>query len=343
MKLFKQKFTTILLALAFLLGAVSTVNFALKTEAASQAVGDLTIEYPGSPLFNASNIAPGYEEVRTISVTNNGSANHSFSIALDGATGILGNVIQLEPRDFTTNFPIWNHTLAEIVASPDGYKVYPVITPGQMVKFNLAAILPTSVGNDYQGKSVETFGIILGYDSSFEYHEPIIPVFGPTDESDGGNQNGQVNTSGGQAPLTYPRIRSLALGTPGVAEGTPTEITTPSKEPGEILGTTTEETKGEETSGKNVCFWWWVLSIVYAVLLLIYGWIFYKKELMFDWLWPIVGGTFLYFLHWFLHRYYTPSKWCPYFIWFQLALLLIYYIVYTYFKNRTYEKDQKSS
>lgn len=335
MKITKQKFTTILLTLAFLVGAVSTVNFALKTEAASQAVGDLTVEFPSSPLFNASNIVPGYEETRTITVTNNGSVNHSFSIALDGTVGSLAEVIRFEPRDFNTNFPIWTHTLAEIVASPDGFVVFSAITPGQNVKFNLAAFLPSTVGNTYQGKSVQTFGIILGSDSSYTDNPDIIPVFG------GGTTTDSTTTgTSGQPPLTYPRVRGLALGTEGVGQGTPVVAENPPATPGEVLGTTSE-TKGEETSNKNICFWWWVLSIVYAVLLLIYGWIFYKRELIFDWLWPVLGGAALYFLHWYLHNFYTPSKWCPYFVWIELAILILYYIIYSHYKNRAKEEDRE--
>lgn len=334
-KIFKQKFTTILLALAFLVGAVSTVNFALKTEAASQAVGDLTVEFPGSgPLFNASNIAPGYEETRTITITNNGTVNHSFSIALSGAVGELANALQFEPRILPSNFPIWNHSLAEIAASADGFVVLPTILPHQTIQFNLAAILPSNVGNAYQGKSVQTFGIIMGSDSSYTDNPDIIPVFG-----DGSTTSSTITGTGGQPPLTYPRVRGLALGTEGVGQGTPVVAENPPATQGEVLGTTSE-TKGEETSNKNICFWWWVLSIVYAVLLAIYGWIFYKRELIFDWLWPILGGTALYFLHWYLHNFYTPSKWCPYFVWFELVILILYYIIYSHYKNRAEEKAE---
>lgn len=325
MKIFKQKFTTVLLALAFLFGAASTVNFAMKTEAASQNVGDLTINYPGSPLFNASNIAPGYEETRTISVTNNGSTNHSFSIALDAANGPLANVLQFEPRALPGNFPIWNHTLAEIATSADGFVVFSAITPGQTVEFNLAAILPESVGNDYQGKSVQTFGIIMGSDFVYADNPPTIPVFGPS---------GGATTS---APA--PMHISARSTTGATAETLATAEPKVEQKPGEVLGTTTE-TKGESTENLIVCYWWLILLIIFAVFLLIYGWIFNKKELMFDWVWPIVGGALLYIIHEILHRYYTPSKWCPYFIWIQLLMLLIYYIVYTYFKNRTQEEKK---
>ena len=330
-----------MLALSFLIGAVFTVNFALKTQAASYAAGDLEVQYDGSgALFSASNIAPGYQEVKTLTVINHGTVSHSFSIAISGTVGTLGNVMQFEPRDFITNFPIWNHTLAEISALPDGFVVLSSIMSGQTIKFNLTVILPSTVGNDYQDKSIETFGIIVGSDSSFAYNPTVIPVFGPSESGTSTDQNvtSSQNRAGARRTTTGKTARGLALGTEGVGQETPLIAENSPAKTGEVLGTTAEETKGGSTENKSICFWWWVLSIVYAVLLLIYGWIFYKRELMFDWAGPVLGGAFFYFLHWYLHLYYTPSKWCNYFVWIESAEFIIYLIIYSHFKNRISKK-----
>lgn len=335
MKIIRQKFTSVLLALTFLIGAISTVNFAFKTNAASQTAGDLTIEYPGSgALFNALNITPGYEEVKTITVTNNGAISHNFSLALSGAIGELGQVIQFEPRNFDTKVPIWNHTLSEIVAQEDGFVIFNPINSGETIKFDLVAILPASVGNEYQGKTVTTFGIIFGVDSSFE--SLIIPVFDSTDEETGG-----MTTSGttGTAPLTYGGRRIGLVGPSGTGVG---QITEPTVEQPQETGVLDEqaETKGEETENKIWCYWWLILLIILAVFLIVYGSIIYRREIIFAWIWPILAGLLVHIIHIILHRYYTPVKWCDYFIWIDLGELIIYFILYSYFRNRVVSEEQ---
>lgn len=337
MRIFKQKFSSILLAIVFLVGAISTVNFALKIEAASQAVGDLTIEYPSAPLFNAQNIAPGYEEIKTITVINNGTIPHNFSLALSGAAGDLGEVLQFEPRNFDTQVPYWNHTLSEIAASPDGFVILNPINPGQTVKIDLAAILPESIGNDYMGKSVTTFGIILSVDSSFE--SPIIPVFGPTGEETGViTGGGAVET--GTTPLTYGGRRIGLLGPTGT--GAEEQTIEPAIEQPKEEGIINEqaETKGEEMENKIWCYWWWILLIILALFLIIYGAITYNKEIVFAWIWPILAGILVYVIHLILHRYYTPVKWCDYFIWIDLGELIVYFILYSYFRNKALNEEE---
>lgn len=320
--------------MAFLIGAVSTVNFALKTEAATLNSGSFTIVTPSDPLFSDLNIAPGYLNAKTIQVTNTSSDAKDFSIALSGLSGDLKNVLKIKAE--ISGSLIWDKVLTNIAVSPNNEFVSSV-SGGDTINITFTAYLPTEVGNDYQGKNV-SFDFVMG-DSTIVFLKPndipTITPFGPTSETGSGTD--QISGISGQTSGIDVGARGLALGTEGVGQGTtsaPSISNNPPAETGEVLGTTTEGAKGEETSGKNVCFWWWVLSAVYALFLLIYGWIIYRRELMFDWLWPVVGGTILYFLHWYLHRFYSPSKWCPYFVWIELALLAIYYIVYSYFKNR---------
>jgi hypothetical protein len=101
------------------------------------------------------------------------------------------------------------------------------------------------------------------------------------------------------------------------------------------------ETQGAATSSKTNCYWWWILLIVYALFLIIYGIISYGANgLIFGWMWPIFAGAVLYMVHWILHSYYTPVKWCDYFVWFELVELIIYYIIYRFFMNRKGSKEE---
>lgn len=315
MKLFRTKFTTILLGLSFLIGAIFTLNFALKTNAAELNAGVLKITYDGAgPLFSETNIAPGYEMVKTVTVSNTGSVPHSFSIAVSGTLGSLADVLQIEPRIAGTATPYWNKTISQIAKSPNSNVILGSIAPGETAMVDIAAILPESVGNDFQDTTTLAFSFVVGNESTDQpepYYSPIVtPIFG-----------------------TSRKTLASNIFRPGEPVQTPETLTANQPKEDGIVAEQTE-TKGEETSSKNICFWWWVLSIVYALFLIIYGWLTYKKEIIFNWIAPVLGGVFLYFLHWYLHRFYTPSKWCPYFIWFELALLIIYFILFSYFKNR---------
>ena len=344
MKIFKQKFTTILLAVAFLVGALSTVNFALKTEAATLNTGSFTINTPSDPLFSDLNIAPGYLNAKTIQVTNHDASAKDFSIALSSLSGDLKNVLKIKAE--VGGEVKFDEILTSIAVYPNNEFVTSVPGGNQTVNIIFTAYLPTEVGNDYQAKSV-AFDFVMG-GSTIEYPTPgVIPIVTPpvvTSTSGTGSTDSTGASTSTYSPISR-TARGLSQATSGGTAVGP-EIPAPSptveqpKETGQVAGETTE-TKGEETSGKIVCFWWWVLSIVYALLLLIYGWIFYKRELMFDWAWPILGGTVLYFLHWYLHNFYTPSKWCPYFVWFELAILILYYIIYSYYKNRAEEEGEE--
>ena len=334
MKLFKQKFTSILLAAAFLLGAISTVNFALKTEAATLDSGSFTIVTPSDPLFSGINIAPGYLNAKTIQVTNTSTSAKDFSIALSNLSGELKDVLKIKAEVEGTLK--WDKVLANIAVSPNNELVATV--PGkQTVNVTFTAYLPTEVGNPYQAKSV-SFDFVMG-DSTIEYQEPVEPIIepvGPTSETE---STGGV--TGGTTPLTFGG-RSIGLAGPGGA-GTEGQalapVTEQPKETGQVLGQA--ETKGEEASNKIWCYWWLILLIILAVFLIVYGWLTYNKEIIFSWVWPILAGVLVYVIHLILHRYYTPVKWCHYSIWFYLGELTIYYILYSYFRNKALNKEEK--
>ena len=338
MKLFKQKFTSILLAVAFLIGAISTVNFALKTEAATLNSGSFTIVTPSGPLFSDLNIAPGYLNAKTIQVTNTSTSAKDFSIALSNLSGELKDVLKIKAE--VGGEVKFDKILTNIAVEPNNEFVTSV--PGkQTVNVTFTAYLPTEVGNPYQAKSV-SFDFVMG-DSTIEYQEPgVEPIIEPVSPiSETGSTGGGTGGGTGTTPLTFGG-RSIGLAGPS-GTGTEGQVLAPTAEQpietGQVLGQA--ETKGEETSDKNICFWWWVLSIVYALFLIIYGWLTYRKEIIFSWVWPTLAGIVLYFLHWYLHRFYTPSKWCPYFVWFELGELIIYFILYSYFKNKALNKEEK--
>ncbi len=281
------------IALASLvIGFVGVIAFGYQTYAANITAGVLNISFVGDRLFSETNLAPGSEVVKDLTVTNTGTLPHSFSIAANGVSGDLADVLQIEPRD--GGVPIWSMTLAELSALPDESKmILSSVGSGETKTIQIAAILPSGVGNAYQGKSTSSFSFVMGNES--------------TDQAE---------------PLAFSAPTDFALGVSGEAIGEEDEGVLELE--GDVKGEEDGEALGVETESMPVCFWWWILLAVFAVSLIILGYRNKDKKQIIVWSWPIIIGLALYLIHWILHDYYTPSNMCPYFIWFELLGLVLY-------------------
>ncbi len=289
--------------------------------AANFSVGQLSISFPGSTLFSATNIAPGYSETKTLTATNNGKVAHSLAIAVDGSLGPLANALHVEPVVHSGGYHIavWDKTLANIAKYPESTVVVGSIQPGETLNVDFVAFLPLSTGNSYEGTSTIMFNFLMGSETT----DPSEPVEIPSNvdiETD--STGGSVNS--GQA---------ITSGQPG--SGQITEVTSQTNIPNTIEEVQTGSTEGAATSDSNLCYWWWVLLIILAVFLIVYGVVNYSvNRILLGWLWPIFAAAILYFVHWILHDYYTPVKWCPYFVWFEAGELIIYYLIIYLFLNQ---------
>ena len=238
-----------------------------------------------------------------MSVINNGKVPHSFSLAVSGTLGPLAEVLVIEPKVLGT--VAWSKTISTIVKFPESNVIVGSIAPGGTAIVEITALLPANTGNNYQGAATLSFDFIVGNEIT-DIPEPI------------------TDTGGGLVQRTVGLVRDFVDNVTG--ELTPTEIA--KEQEGQVAGTATNEadTKGEESSGKPICYGWWILLIVLAIFLSVYGYIKRKREMLFDWVWPLLSVVILYLVHWILHDYYAPSRWCPYFVWLELALLVLYYI-----------------
>lgn len=319
-----------------IIGLLSLSLFFLNFNPASAqtlTAGKLEISYPGSgALFNETNIAPGFEVVKTVSVKNTGSVAHSFSIAVSGSLGSLADVLQIEPRDFGTNIPIWNKTVSNIAKSPDSDLILGSIAPGQTRQVNIAAILPESIGNEYQDKSTFAFDFVIGNES--------------TDPTEPTNQNSNTNSS---ISTNLTSVFAVSRNSNTNAGGANSNSNNANDNSNSSLNNNENtnavsvaldnegKAQGATTDNGKVCFWWWMLWAVMAVFLVIYGAFFKKRKGWFFLIWPTFFGVIIYVVHWILHDYYTPSKWCGWwFVGILLAEIVIYYIVGS--KNTETEK-----
>ena len=302
-----------------------------KTYAATVTAGVLEISYPGdSSLFSETNIYPGFNLVKTVSVKNTGKVAHSFSIAVSGTLGNLANVLQLEPRNFDTGIPIWNKTISNLAKAPNSDVILGSIAPGQTKQVNIAAILPESVGNEYQDTSTFSFDFVAGNEST-DQKEPD------------GNSNNNSNTNSDPTSNSNSNSKILASIRNVFAFGTNSNSNSGNGNSNSSL--TNENTNaiavdldlnqgeaaGATTDNSKICFWWWILWAVMALFLIIYGYFIRKRRGWFFEMWPVLFGSIVYVVHWILHDYYTPSRWCH---WWFVGILLAEIIVYYVFRYR---------
>lgn len=309
MKIFSIKNLSLGIFSACLL--LASANF---VSAQTVEAGKLKIEYDGTgALFNETNIAPGYEAVKTVTVTNTGNVAHSFSIAITGELGALAEVLQIEPRNFDTGAPIWNKTVQSIAKAPNSDVILGSIGPGQTRKVNIVAILPTEVGNDYQATSTFAFNFVVGNEST-DSSEIVTTI----------DINNLVTTARTSSPLVAEA--------PAESGQIPSEVS-----PAPVVTSLNNEggVEGASTESKNICYWWWILLIILALFLIVYGSISKKRRGWFFLLWPSFFGAFISVIHWILHSYYAPSKWCD---WWFTGILLLEIILYYIIKSRTNRK-----
>jgi hypothetical protein len=314
--------TRIILLISVFFGLASAIKHSLFIYAKTINAGVLRIEYPDSgALFSASNIAPGYEETKTIKVTNTGVLPHSFSIAVTGALGPLAEVLEIEPK--INNVSIWKKTVTNIAKFPQSDVIISSIAPGSSINIDFTARLPLTVGNEYQGKTTSAFDFIVGNESTDQPEPSPTPITPAT-------------------PI-IPAFLGPGLAAPGITPSvtTPSAVALKPQEKG-----VSEEKQVKGVLKRVLCWWWLILSLIFAIFLIVYGYFVYKrkikedKNLLLSWLWPFIGAAVFYIIHLFAHRYFEPSRWCSYFLWIEIAELIIYFGTIYYFKKRQENKKE---
>jgi len=296
----KSIYSKILFSAIFVFLCISFLN-ASPVFAQILDLGKLHIEYGGEgALFNETNIAPGFKAVKTVTITNSGSVPHSFSIAVSGQLGSLANVLQIEPRNSETGAPIWNKTLNNIAKAPDSDLILGSIAPGQTRQIKIAAILPTEVGNDYQGTTTFAFDFVIGNEST-DLKESAIP----------------------DATVISNLGRVLSRSAPPVIVEND-NTTKPDKkvsyqDQGQVAGANSD-------NEKPACFWSWVLLLAFAIYLALFLLLTKKRRLRFGWALLIIIAILVFFMHLVLGAIYKKTILCTYFPYLLILELLLYFL-----------------
>lgn len=309
-KIYSRKIGLAIALTSVTIGLLGMVFVSYKTYAANLVAGPLTITYAGTQLFSEANIAPGSVIVKDLSIKNNGTLPHSFSISTSNVSGNLATVLQIEPRD--GGVAIWNRTLSELASLPNGtLEIVPTIAPGATKNIQIAAIFPASSGNNLQGQSVVNFNFNMGTQS--------------TDATESSQYTNAPNLSLGR------RIASAITYTPPATSEPDNSISTPaatSGSTGTVAGVSTEgEAKGAATTAvAELCFWWIAALAILIITLVVYH--NHTKKVgksVAWWVWPVLLSVGLYFGQAYFDTIYKPTIFCHYFWAMELIVLIIYY------------------
>jgi len=311
----RRKIGLVIALVSITIGFTGLVYSSYKTYAANLNAGPLTISYAGDQLFNESNIKPGDVIVKDLSVKNNGTLPHSFSMSASNVTGNLASVLQIEPRE--NGLVFWNETLANLASLPNGSKVViGSIDPGATRNLQIAAIFPGSAGNDYQDKSVVNFSFSFGNEST---------------DTPEGNPSPPPGITFGQRVLSAITYNPPAAGTTGDQGVTGQPGTTG----GETVAGAESGARGATTEAKSLCFWWLVILIILIIALVLYHRYIKEERPAFWWIWPIVMAAVLFFVQYYFDRSYQKTIFCQYFWAVEAVVLVVYFGIEIYFTKKT--------
>jgi len=263
--MFKKLNFKVLIVITVLIAAVVSFGFYIKkVQADTLTSGPLTISYPGAgSIFSEMNIAPGDSFQKTLTITNNGTVNHSFSIATKNVSGNLADKLDIQP--YVSGSQVWSASVADLGALPTHSKmIMSNIVPGNTTSVDLRAVLDSSIDNSYQGGSVK-FDLIFGSEEA----EPAATQTSTLTSTSSATQTstttvfqgGVIDGENGDLTTT---LRTFILNvTPTQLSSTtvspsPSVTPTPSSTPTAVTG----EVKGEQTGGNPVGEDWRLLLIV---------------------------------------------------------------------------------
>jgi hypothetical protein len=244
-------------------------------------------------------------------VTNNSTTNEQFKFQATATTpaGILADKITLRVVNIGTSVEKYNNTLANLYA--DGEINLDVLAPATPTQYNFMAKFDENTGNEYQGLS-ERFDLTIGFAAT--------PTTNPA-------------TAGG---VSNPANPLLALA--GFLGFMPTTVTTvATTETPTVAGTENQnKVKGNEdheTGITKLCPWWWIITLILAAVLAVYG-LYISKSKRETWfgrlwyVWPVILGIVAWIGHYFLHDGFRATWYCNWYWLVVLIELIIAYIIY---------------
>ncbi len=314
-----------LASLPALLGIVALAAFGpiQSIRAATFETGGLRITYSGPDVLTFGNIKPGDSNRKEFSIENISSSPQNIAIGATSFVDLLSTALVVRPD--INGSPIWTRSLASLSGTQStGIEILPLLSPGQSVTLGITISLPATAGNEFQNLVSSGFSLVIG--SQLE----LLPTQAP------GATNGGVTGPGdGGQPLSPAPIlqfdgQPLSLLAPGGAQ--PTPASSPTALANEPPITQNQPVDTSEVLGASAsqdlmdCFWWWLLPLLFAVLLVVYRIIGRANRIPLEAVWPALAAIGTIALHEYLHTWYREVDGCAYTTYIIIGELAVFYI-----------------
>lgn len=255
---------------ALLLSAALVIfaNFPLPAAEAVSISDDsgATISYDGLQLFSETNIQPGDIFDRSVTITNSADTAQQFTLSLDGTLKELGEVMLLTP--IVNGTALWAKSMRDIHQSASDTTLITVL-PHSQQSVSFQTILPTTVGNEYQGKTTGLFSLIFKHATTYaanldQFSQSRSPAALGSSPGSSPTATDNSPTSGSQllSTVTFQLNAPAQTAAPGTSE-TPA---TPPPTDGAVLGS--NQVAGSDANGPAYAnCWFFLLFIIPAFLL----------------------------------------------------------------------------
>jgi len=146
-----------LLSLFLIAGLLIQNNgFGLFDKKTAYAIGDLTVVWETDPLFNETNIAPGFTKTKNVNVVNGAPSFRPVGVRgiLTSDTGSMSSVINIEIKAGAAT--LYNNSLAQFITDsggPDGIFLSN-LSAGDNTDYDFIVTFASSAGNEFQNQTI---------------------------------------------------------------------------------------------------------------------------------------------------------------------------------------------
>lgn len=152
----KKRVLTITSLLTILGLLVANNGFGLFNKNIVYAIGDLTVSWETDPLFNETNIAPGFSQTKNVNVSNGAISARPVGVRgiLNSDTGNLASVMNIEIKEGAAMR--YSNTLAQFFAESAGIDgiFLSNLSAGNNTNYSFIITFDSSAGNEFQNQTI---------------------------------------------------------------------------------------------------------------------------------------------------------------------------------------------
>ena len=199
----KKRILTLLSLILILAVIVNSNGLGLFDKKTAYAVGDLTVVWDSTPLFNENNIVPGFTQTKTVNVTNGAPTTRPVGVRgiFVSDTDNLDSVLNIEIKEGATT--LYSGTLEQFFLDSAGLDGIPLsnLGSGANTDYDFTVTFDSAAGNAFQNQTI-IFNLEIGIsfdlpaeceNINFGSNSPIFGT-GGNDNINGTTQNDLIIT-----------------------------------------------------------------------------------------------------------------------------------------------------